>query len=310
MNRTLMMLAGWVLVSGMVGGAEETVASTAPVNEAAKATEKAPAEVPAKAWPVAPKPGPLLAKVVFTTDRTLEKCWVKVFDHGAWVIVDDAYCWFLRSAFKEITYLNEEPSEALKKSMETAEAKRKANLESQRKADEARAKAEAEKKKEQPAAEAGKTGTGTGTGTGGSTTASSRSGAATSTTASKKTNTGGSAGLPAFDRGSTTASKRSGSGGGGGGGFGPGRVWGKKYYRTHLHHQWRVLRINRDEGLVRLRNRGSKDEIDLEVDGPASLEGVKRGDILVGTLDVTNPQLATKKDGTPVTFKPPATMPE
>ena len=308
MNRTLMMLAGWVLVSGVVGGAEETVASTAPVNEAAKATEKALAEAPAKAWPVAPKPGPLLAKVVFTTDRTLEKCWVKVFDHGAWVIVDDAYCWFLRSAFKEITYLNEEPSEALKKSMETAEAKRKANLESQRKADEARAKAEAEKKKEQPAPEAGKTAAGAGTA--GSTTTSSRSGAASSASASRKTNTGGGTGLPAFDRRSVTASKRSGSGGGSVPSAGPRHVYGKHYYRTHLHFQWRVLRIDRENGEVKLRNRGSKDEIDLVADDPVSLEGVKRGDLLVGTLDVTNPQLATKKDGKTVSFKPPATMPE
>jgi len=286
MSRVLAILISVALVCGWTANAEDTVNSA--TNEA-----KAPEKAAAKVWPVAPKPGPLLAKVVLVNDRTLDKCWVKVLSRGAWVVMGDAYCWFPRSGFKEISYLNEEPSDALKKSLEVVEAKRKASMERQRKADEARAKAVAEKKKGEQKPVVARAGDGIGTGTG----------TASNSVARGHTNRG--TGIPGFDRRNATASRRVGSGSGGSGASGgyrrPGYV--RHYYHSTLL-QWLVIGINHKAGTVKLRNRRSHEEISLGVDDLGELEGIKRGDILVGLLDISDPHLTVKKDGRDVAFKP------
>jgi len=257
---------------------------------AGKAPEKAAETTPAKAWPVAPKPGPLLAKVVYANDKVVEKCWVKVLNEGAWVVVDDTYCWFVRSAFNEITLLNEEPSDELKKSMEAAEAKRKAELERQRKADEARAKEKAEAAGEGKTAEK-KTDAARGADLG--------VGGATATGPTQAAQGGGY--LPG-----TGDMQRSSGGKNYGGGTGPGSGPGRRYVhhvrRYGLFYQWRVMKVDREKGLVTVRNRHTKQVLELEAIDPKSLAKVHNGEILVGTLDAAEPHLTTRDDSTRIDF--------
>ncbi|GMV80949.1 MAG: hypothetical protein AMXMBFR7_21330 [Planctomycetota bacterium] len=296
MHRTCGLVLVLVCCASVCGGAEE---AAAPVAESAKA--------PVAGWPVALKPGPLLAKVSFVDGRVVEKCWVEMQSLGAWVVIDGTRYWYLRAALREVTILDEEPDEALKKSLEMAQDKHKAELERQREADEARAKAEAE------AAEAGVAmGDGAATGdvsepanpaaTGGGTKRGEAGKAATAKDAQAARNDANRTARAAA--GSGDVQRVAGTGGGGSGdGPGPRAGDGVSEREMVLIFQWRVKDIDRKDGTITLRNRGLQKNIKLEVGDPADLTHVKRGDILVGSLTQAEPQL-TAKDGTPVEFQP------
>ena len=65
------------------------------------------------------------------------------------------------------------------------------------------------------------------------------------------------------------ADKQSSSGGrnyGGGGGTGPGRKYVHRVHRYELFYQWRVVKVNRENGLITVRNRHTKQVLELDPD--------------------------------------------
>ena len=286
MRRLSKLLICLVAVSGAVAGSEEATVPEAAAVDVTKAETKG--------WPAVLKPGPLLAKVVFADGRIVQKCWVELLSQGAWVVVDGGFCWYLRETLREVTILDEEPDEALKKSLESAVSRRKAEQARLREADEARERAKAEAAKEAPVAEVVHVvGKGAETGKGADKVAAANAAGANPLDAAR--------GVPDLAR-VTDVSRPSGSSSVGGGG-GPVRRYGVFDHDLNLLVQWRVKGLDRERGTVTLRNRGLKHIIALEVQDPEDLEHVKRHDILLGTLSPTEPQL-TAKDGTIVEFQP------
>ena len=266
-------------------------------------------KAPAPAAPAAhaePKPAaapvPLLgnmkpAAVVFVDGKKLEKTWADEKPGGFWVIYEGTRHWHLRESIALLTWLPGEPDDELKKILQQAELALRAELERMKHADEERAKEEA--------AEAAQTPAPLITPGAGATAATA---SATAAAADGKGAKGAGDAARGTAKGSSGGDYTAQQAGGGASSAGDGKDIGDSrvtergdLVNANRVFEWRVLSVNRKQGTVQLRNRGTHIVTTLKVKDPGDLKHIHGNDILTGQLAKDAPAL-NAADGTSVEF--------
>ncbi len=307
---------------GSKGDAAVVSSAEGTPNPEAKAGGKPAEEKPgAPIWQISENPRP--ANVSLADGKKLEKVWIEMTSTGAWVTHEGHRYWYLKNAIAGVEYIEGEVDEKMKRSLELAmkasagEQKRQKQVDEAEKVAAAGSESASDKEEGKDAGRAPDVtsirsrdgGNAEGLGVAGANAGEAQAGPGGGGDLDR--NRGRHHGRGVYVEGAGKVSGAANASGTSAGSSGDAVQSGASGNATdhanvtgrdpNLAVQWRVKWVNRNKGLIRIKNRLIQKALTLAVKDPNDLEHVRKDDIMTGSLTVENPTLQAP-DGTPVEF--------